>query len=163
MLSQGHVGAPLYRYTGQVGPRFGDSGSLEEWKWCHNVMFEADIYHRPLHASIVDIYKSVLVIFMLSQGHVSAPLYHYTGQVGPRFWDSDSLVEWKWCPYVMVEANIPLRPLHTSIFGKCKMFEPLLCCLKGMWAHPYAVTLAKLAPYLGSQGHLRNEKDAITS
>ncbi len=25
MLSQGHVGAPLYRYTGQVGTRFGDS------------------------------------------------------------------------------------------------------------------------------------------
>jgi len=24
MLSQVHVGAPLYRYTSQVGPRFGD-------------------------------------------------------------------------------------------------------------------------------------------
>ena len=30
MLSQGHVGATLYRYPGQVGPRFGKSGSLEE-------------------------------------------------------------------------------------------------------------------------------------
>ncbi len=55
ILPQGHMGAPLYRYTGQVGTRFGDSGSLEDWKWCHDVMLEADIYHRPLHASIVDI------------------------------------------------------------------------------------------------------------
>jgi hypothetical protein len=31
--------------------------------------------------------KSVLVIGMLSQGHVSAPLYHYTGQVGPQIWE----------------------------------------------------------------------------
>ena len=30
MLSQGHVGATLYRYPGQVGPIFGKSGSLEE-------------------------------------------------------------------------------------------------------------------------------------
>ncbi len=26
------MGAPLYRYTSQAGPRFGGSGSLEEWK-----------------------------------------------------------------------------------------------------------------------------------
>ncbi len=51
MLSQGHVGAPLYRYTDQAGPRFGDSGSLVEWKWCFNVMFEADI-HIPLIAIV---------------------------------------------------------------------------------------------------------------
>ncbi len=57
MLSQGHVGAPLNHYTGQIGPRFGDSGSLEEWKACHNVMFWADIYLRPLHTYILDIYE----------------------------------------------------------------------------------------------------------
>jgi hypothetical protein len=73
---------PLYRYTGQVGPRFGDSGSLEEWKWYHNIMFWADIYLRPLHTYMLCIYNG-----MLSQGHVSAPLYHYTGQVGPRIWE----------------------------------------------------------------------------
>ena len=39
MLSQGHTGAPLYRHTGQVGPRFGNSDSLVEWKCCHSVMF----------------------------------------------------------------------------------------------------------------------------
>ncbi len=46
MLSQGHMVAPLYPYTSKVAPRFGDSGSLEEWKWCYNIMFEADIHLR---------------------------------------------------------------------------------------------------------------------
>jgi hypothetical protein len=55
MLSQGHMVAPLYCYTGQVGPRFGKSGSLVRWKWCHNVMVEADIHFRPLHTSILDV------------------------------------------------------------------------------------------------------------
>ncbi len=43
MLPQGHMGAPLYPYIVHVALRFGDSGSLEEWKQCHNIMFEADI------------------------------------------------------------------------------------------------------------------------
>jgi hypothetical protein len=30
---------------------------------------------------------------MLSHRHVGAPLYHYTSQVGPRFWTFGSLVE----------------------------------------------------------------------
>ena len=49
--------APFYSYTGQVASRFGDSGLLEEWKWCHNAMVEADIHLRPLHTYILDIYK----------------------------------------------------------------------------------------------------------
>ncbi len=171
------MGAPLYPYTSQVGPRFVKSGSLVEWKWCHNIMVEADIHFRPLHTSILDIYKvfeplvcclkgiwvhsctftpaklapdlgsqgplwtvkmvpqrhswgwyppqttshilirhiqSVWAIGMLSQGHMVAPLYRYTVQVGPRFGKSGSLVEWKWCHNVMAEADIHLRPLHTS-------------------------------------------------
>ena len=107
--------------------------------------------------------QSVLVIVMLSQGHVGAPLYRYTGQVVPRFGDSGSLVEWKWCHYGMVEADIHLRPLHTSIVGMYIVFGPLLCCLKGIWVHPYTVTLAKLSPDLGIQVHLRIWNDAMTS
>ncbi len=58
MLSQEHMVAPLYSYTGQVGPRFGMSGSLEEWKWCHNLMIEADFHLRPLLTSMLDICKA---------------------------------------------------------------------------------------------------------
>ena len=63
----------------------------------------------------------------------------------------------------MVEANIPLRPLHTSILGIYKVFEPLVCCLKGIWVHPYTITPAKLALDLGIQVHLKSGNDAITS
>jgi hypothetical protein len=53
MFLQGHMGAPLYHYTGHVGPRFGKSTSLEEWQWCHNLMVEADIHLRPLGAHVL--------------------------------------------------------------------------------------------------------------
>jgi hypothetical protein len=63
----------------------------------------------------------------------------------------------------MVEANIHLRPLHTSILGIYKVFELLVCCLKGKRVHPYTFTPAKLAPDLGIQVHLRSENYAIMS
>jgi len=62
----------------------------------------------------------------------------------------------------MVEADIHLSLLHTSILGIYKVFEPLVCCLKGMWVHPYTVTPARFAPDLGIQVHLRSENDVIT-
>ncbi len=216
MLFQGHMVALLYRYTGQVGPRFGKAGSLVEWKWCHNVMVEADIHLRLLHTSILDTYKvfkslvccmkgvwvqphtvtlaklapdlgskghlgvkmmpqchgwgwyslqttsyihirhiqSVWDIGMLSQGHMVAHLYCYTGQVAPRSWDSGTLEEWKWCHDIIVEADIHVRLLHTSILDIYKVFESLVSCLKGIWVHPYTITPAKLPPDLGIQVHL---------
>jgi hypothetical protein len=48
----------------------------------------------------------------------------------------------------MVEANIHLRPLHTTRLDIYKVFETLVCCLKGIWLHPYSITLAKLPPDL---------------
>ncbi len=66
---------------------------------------------------------------MLSQGHMGAALFHYTGQVAPRFGDSDSLEERKWCHKVIVEADIHLRLLYTAILDIYKVFEPLVCCL----------------------------------
>ncbi len=107
--------------------------------------------------------QSVWAIVMLSQWHIVAPLYRYTGQVGPRFGKSGSLVKWKWCHNIMVEADIHPRPLHTTILDIYKVFEPLLCCLKGVWVHPYTITLGKLAADLGSQGHLWSQNDATTS
>ncbi len=53
----------------------------------------------------------------------------------------------------MVEADIHLRLLHLSIVDIYKMFELLVCCLKGRWLHPYTVTPAKMPPDLGSQCH----------
>ncbi len=103
--------------------------------------------------------QSVWADGMLSQGHMVSPLYHYTGQVDPRFGESGSIVEWKWCHNLMVEADIHLRLLHTSILDLCKVFELLVCCLKAIWC-THTITPAKLTPDLGSQGHLWSENDA---
>ena len=63
----------------------------------------------------------------------------------------------------MAEADINLRPFHTSIVGIYKGFEQLVCCLEGMWVHPYTVTPAKLAPDFGIRVHLWSENDVIRS
>ena len=63
----------------------------------------------------------------------------------------------------MFEADIHLRSLQTSILDIPKVFEPLVCCLKGIWVHPdaHAITAAKLAPDLERGHHLWSENDAI--
>jgi hypothetical protein len=93
--------------------------------------------------------QNVWAIDMLSQGHMGAPLYRYTGQVGPRFWTFGSLVEWKWCHYIMVEADIHLILLLTFIEDIYNVFEVLFCCLNGIWMHPCIVIPAKVASDLG--------------
>ncbi len=131
MLSQGHVSAPLYHYTGQVGPQFWDSGSLGEWKWCHNIMFKDNIHHRPLHTSILGIYKVLEPLVCCLKG-----IWVHPYIITPAKPTPGSPEEWKWCHYIMVEAHIHLKPLHTSIFDMYKRFDQLLCCLKGIWVHP---------------------------
>ncbi len=89
---------------------------------------------------------------MLSQGHMSAPLYHYTGQDCPQFWilgrlwsENDAIG----CHYITVEADIHLRLLPTSIADMNNVLESLVCCLKGIWVHPYIVIPATIAPECG--------------
>jgi hypothetical protein len=81
--------------------------------------------------------------------------YHSTGHIGPRFGTSGLLMEWTGCDYVMFEAAIHLRPLPTSMLDLFKLFESLVCCLKGIWVHPsYTIPLFKLAQDLEILGHL---------
>ena len=52
MLSQWYMGAALYSYAGQAGPRFGKPASLEEWKWCYlkscsRLIFTSDHFIHP--------------------------------------------------------------------------------------------------------------------
>ncbi len=60
---------------------------------------------------------------------------------------------------MMVEADIHLRLVPTSIKNMYNMFELLVCCLTDIWEHPYTIIQAKLAWNLG---HLWTENDAIT-
>ncbi len=154
MLSQGLILAPLYRYIRQVGPRFGDSGSLQlqQGKWCHNIMFEANVHLRPLHTSILDVYKLFEPLVYCLKGIWLHPYTVTMAKLAPN---------WLWCHIIMFEANVHLRLLHTSILDIYKVFEPLVCCLKVVWLHPYTITPAKLPPDLGRQVHLRSGNVAI--
>jgi hypothetical protein len=92
VLSQGFMGAPLRHYTGQVGPRFGNSGSLVKKGLMSLRQFGASIYLKPLPTSTSDIQR-VLAIAMLSQEYMDAPLSSRSSQVGPIFGQLASLVE----------------------------------------------------------------------
>jgi hypothetical protein len=50
----------------------------------------------------------------------------------------------------MVEADIHLRLYPTSILDIYKVFKVLVCCLAGIWVHPYFIPPAKLAKILES-------------
>ena len=54
----------------------------------------------------------------------------------------------------MIEAAILFKLLQTSILDIYKVFGPFVCCLKGVWVHPYTVTPTKLALDLGILGSL---------
>jgi hypothetical protein len=146
-----------------------------EWKQCCTVMVEAYRHLRLLHTSIIDVYTVFELLVCCLMGMWVHPytvtpakfklaqILGYMFTCGVKIRPSHLLEEWKWCHNVMFEADIYLGLLPTSTLGIRNMFEPLVCCFKGIWVHPYTATPAKLAPYLGSHGHLRNENDAITS
>ncbi len=85
-------------------------------------MVDADSHLKLLPTSILDTYKVIEHIDMLSMGIVS-PLHSYTHPAWLRFWGSGSLVESKWWDQVMVEADIHLKLLPTSILDMHKVFE----------------------------------------
>jgi len=128
-------------------------------------MFGAYIHHRPLPTSKSDIQR-VLAIAMLSQGYLGVPLYHHSSQVGSKFGQLASLVEWEWCHILMVEANIHLRLLHTFVLDIYKVFEQLLCCLKGICVHTLKPSHRPSCPQNSEFGilvHLWSENDAIAN
>ncbi len=49
----------------------------------------------------------------------------------------------------MFGADIYLKPLHISIVDIYKVYQSLVCCLKGMRVHPFTVTPANFALDLG--------------
>ncbi len=58
--------AALHSYTHPTWLRFWGSGFLAETKWCDYVMVEADSHLKLLPTSILDTYKVVEQIDMLS-------------------------------------------------------------------------------------------------
>ncbi len=66
-------------------------------------------------------------------GHAVSALHIYTHPSWLRFWGSGSLVESKWCDYVMVDADDHLKLLPASIFNMYKVFENIDMLSIGIW------------------------------
>ena len=90
-------------------------GSLGECKWCHYLMFEADIHIRPLSITTLDVCTCLSHWNAVSRvcGCTLTPFHQ---QSWPQIWESGSITEWKWCHFIMVQANILFKLLPTSIF-----------------------------------------------
>jgi hypothetical protein len=132
MLPQGHtMGAPLYQYTGQVGPRFCTFGSLVEWKWCHYIMVGADIHLRLLPTSILDLYKVFEVLFCCLKGTLVS-LYQ---QRWPQILEFGSFVEWKWCHYNGWGCHPPQTASHIHI-RHIKCVQGIVLLSQGLMGAP---------------------------
>ena len=118
-------------------------------------MVEVDIHFRPLQTSILDTYKVFEMLVCCLKGVWVHPYTVTPAKLPPDLGSQ--------CHNAMFAADIYLRSLHTSILDIYEVFEPLACCLKGIWVQPYSITPAKLPPDLGIQVHLWSENDAITS
>ncbi len=84
-------------------------------------MVDADIHLKLLSTSILEILK--WAYWYAAHKHLVAALHSYTHPTWLKFWGSGSLVELKWCDYVIVEADSHLKLLLTSLYNIYRMFE----------------------------------------
>ncbi len=110
---QEHEVAAFNSYTHTTWLMFGGSKSLVESKSCHYVTVLADSQLKLLPKSTLDIYKvfCTLICCPWAFGSTSNSDTQLTWVI---FWGSGSLVESKWCHYVMVLADSQLKMLPTS-------------------------------------------------
>ena len=108
VLSHWHMGAPLYHYTWQVGPRLGISGSFDvRWKWCHIIRSWLRLISTSDHSVHPFRYlQSVWAMVCCLEGICVHP-YNTVPQakLTPDLGKYGSPVEWKWCYGVIVEAE----------------------------------------------------------
>jgi hypothetical protein len=114
-------------------------------------MVEADSHLKLLFAHPNYTYNKCLSTLICCPRAYGSNLNSYTHTTWLIFWGSGSLVESKWCHYVMVEAysHLKLLPVSTSYISKS--LSTLICC---PWA--YSISLQKLYPhsYFGVLVHL---------
>ena len=89
---------------------------------------------------------------MLFQGHMGGPSYDSTDQVVDsdleilgHFWSGNNAITSCEAAIILLKKLLP-----TSKLVIYNVFEPLLCCLKGIWVHPYTISPTKLAPGYGA-------------
>ncbi len=105
--------------------------------------------------------KSVWAHWHAVHWHRVAALHSYTHNNWIRFWGSGSLVESKWCHYVMVEADSQLKLLPTFIRDIYKMIEHIDMLSMGIQYRPYTVIPTVIWSDFGYLGHLWSQNDVI--
>ncbi len=96
-------------------------------------------------------------------GHTVSALHSYIHPTWLRFGGSGSLVESKWCDYVMVEADSHLKTLPTSILNIDKAFEHIDMLSMGIQYQPHTVIPTLLGLDFGVLGHMWSQNDVIMS
>ena len=117
-----HTVSPLHSYTHPTFLRFGlwvTCGVKMMWL-CHGWGWQPTQTAYHIHIRHM---QSVWAHWYAVHMHMVAALHSYTHPTLLRFWGSGSLVESKWCDYVMVEADSHLKLLPTSILDIYKVFE----------------------------------------
>ncbi len=125
------------------------------------IYWEQHTHLRPLHTSILDIYKVLEPSVCYLKGTLLHPYTATPAKLAPNLSiqvhlrnEYDATTTW-FCWH-------PLQTTSHIQIGIYKVLEPLICCLKGILLYPYTVTPAKLPPDLGIQVHLRSGKYATT-
>ncbi len=127
---------------------------------CHDWGWQSPQTASHIHISNI---KSVWEHWYASHGHMRAALHRYTHPTWLKFGGSGSLVESKWCQYVLVEADSHLKLLPTSILDIYKVFEHIDMLSMGKQYQPYTVIPTVLGSDLGVLGHLWSQNDVIMS
>ncbi len=144
----------LHPYTVTLAKLNPDLGSQ-----CHNIMFEADFYLRLLHTSILDIYKVFQPLVCCLKSIWVQPYSITPSKLPPDLGMQVHLrsgidATTSWLRLISTSDHFIHQYYTTSILYIYKVFVTLVCCHKRIWVHPYSVTPARLAPDLGTQGHL---------
>ncbi len=123
-------------------------------------------WQPPQTASCIHIIniQSVSTNWYAVHGYMAVATNSYTHNTWLRFWGCGSLVESKWCHYIMVEADSHLKLLPASILDMYTVFEHIDMLSMGIWQKLLFVIPTLLSSaYFVVLGYLWSQNDAITS
>ncbi len=93
--------------------------------------------------------------------HTVAAFHIFTHTTWLRFWGSGSLVESKWCIFVMVDADSHLKLLPISILDTYEVIEHIDMLSMGIQYQPYTVMPTLLDSNFRALGQLWSQNDKI--
>ncbi len=123
-----HRLAALHRYTPYLALTLGlwVTCRVKMMSLCHGWGWQPPQTASHIHTRHI---QSIWAHWYAVYRHMVPALYSYTHSSWIQFWGCESLVESKWCDYVMFEADSHLKLLSPSILDICKVFEhiDMLC------------------------------------